>query len=75
MQIKFSRQLEGFARNQSDDLASYDRATVELGFALDHFEDAVQRRLLEVGQVDGDLRKAPSLQVHAHRFHVTQPAA
>ena len=47
---------------------------VAFGFALDHFEDAMQRSLLEVGHVDGNLREMARAEVHAHGLYVTQAA-
>ena len=44
-------------------------------FALDHFIDAMHRRVFKIGEVDGDLSEIAGLQIHAHRFYVAKSAA
>jgi len=56
LQKPFRGLFQGFLGNESYDLAGEGNHAVALGFALDEFEDAVDRSLFEVGEVHGNLR-------------------
>ena len=64
---------ERLFRHEADDLAKRGRHAVGLGFALHQFEGAIDRRLLGVDQVHGDLCLAIDLE--AESLHVAQAAA
>ena len=74
MQIKVGGQFDSSLGDQADNFAAHNRDAVAFRFALDHFEHAMDGRLLEISQVNGNLRQVASAQVHSHGFHVTQAA-
>src|SRR5262249_5876539 len=59
-------------RNKADDFAGKRLHSVSRGFPLHELEHARNGRLLEVGQVHGDLRQPANR--HSHTFHIAEAA-
>src|SRR5688572_32243970 len=74
LQVVFGGGDQGGIGDQADNLAFQDSYAVACGFAGDQIEDTVDRRFLEVGEVDRHLGDPPILEHEPHGLHVAQAA-